>query len=102
MGDADSVRCPAEGGDLIAPAAPAAEEAVEPANLDARLAAAIVRVRAISETLTAFAEGGCTVTDQLLACVVTIPLTAPSPRRVGRRGPRARVLRRPVAPAPIP
>jgi hypothetical protein len=73
MGDADSVQCPAQGGDLIAPAAPPAEEAVEPANLDAGLAAAIVRVRAISATLAAFAEAGCTVTDQLLACVVTIP-----------------------------
>ena len=73
MGNADSVQCPAQGGNLITPAAPPAEEAVEPADLDAGLAAALVRVRVISATLAAFAEAGCTVTDQLLACVVTIP-----------------------------
>jgi hypothetical protein len=71
--DNHHVRRSAGGGDLIAsvplPAAPGAASSA----LDAGLAVSVQAVRAISAALADFAAAGCTITDGLLACRLTIP-----------------------------
>jgi hypothetical protein len=69
MADDHHVRRPAGGGDLIAPVPPSAAPG---SGLDPGLSASVQAVRAISAALTDFATAGCTVTDGLRACRVTI------------------------------
>jgi hypothetical protein len=73
LGNDDPIHGEARGGDLIAAVPPVAAPPPGQPELDAGLAAAVERVRAVSATLTAFEQAGCAVTDQFLSCTVTIP-----------------------------
>jgi hypothetical protein len=71
--DDHHIRRPTGGGDLITSLPLTAAPGAASSALDARLAVSVQAVRAISAALANFAAAGCTVTDGLLACQVTIP-----------------------------
>jgi hypothetical protein len=73
MEDDHHIRRPTGGGDLIVPVPLAPVPGAAPSTLDAGLAVSVQAVRAISAALADFATAGCTITDSLLACQLTIP-----------------------------
>ncbi len=73
MEDDHHIRRSTGGGDLITSVPLTAAPGAASSALDAGLAVSVQAVRAISAALADFAAAGCTVTDGLLACQVTIP-----------------------------